>query len=258
MKILRKGFTLIEVTIFLAISAALVMGIIISTSSVVDKQEFSGAVRNFSDLIQTMYSEVNNPKNSKAEYGGRSLDEAIYGKLVTIGEKGSDGAIYSYMVVGKSNDQKGSTVEDVMELLETVKIDVRNEDGVLYEAATESIVWDVDVQNIEGGQFKGAILIVRSPASGVIYTYVLDANNDENKMINIMKDEIGLNTIRDGKKILNEFEKKEISFCVSPKENDMYGGSRYELRLTHFTHDPAGVILYPLDNADNRCLTGVK
>lgn len=253
MKIFKKGFTLIEVMIFLAISGALVAGIIISTNSVVDKQEYSGAVRNFVDLIQNAYGEVANPKNSEAEHGGRSKDEAIYGRLFTIGEKDSEGAMYSYMVVGKTNDQKASTIDDVLTLLENSKIDIRRANGSLYEESTKKPIWDVDIQNVDGGEFKGAILIVRSPASGVIYTFVLDANDNENRMINIQKDEIGLNTIRDGKKILREFEKKEISFCVSPKEKDIYGGNRYEVRLTHFTHDPAGVILLPFDNQNNRC-----
>lgn len=246
MKIFKKGFTLIEVSIFLAISGALVAGIIISTTSVIDKQRYNGAIRGFMDYIQTIYSDVANPKNGIGN--GRSTTDFIYGKLVTFGEKDSDGQIRAYTVIGEKNNTKGSVVRDALSLLKDVNADIftNGEGGVLqpYETSYQDMVWDVDIQKIDGEPFTGSILIAHSPASGVVYTYVSDkvieAGQGENLKSNI-----------------DSFSVGDVSFCLAPKQMILYGGNRYEVRLTENSHDSSGVILYSLDDEEadgNNCL----
>lgn len=249
MKIFKKGFTLIEVAIFLAISGALVAGIIISTTSVVDKQRYNGAIRGFMDYMQTIYSDVSNPKNP-LDGGGRSDKDFIYGKLLTFGEKDADGQIRAYTVVGGKNNIKGSVVRDALSLLKDVGADItkKNEDGKMefYDSSVQDMIWDIDIQDLEGNPFKGSILIAHSPASGVIYTYVSDAVIE----------------VQQGQKLSDKIDTlstEDISFCLAPKQMILYGGNRYEVRLTKNSHDPSGVILYSLDDAEedgNKCMKG--
>lgn len=258
MKSFKKGFTLIEVLIFLAISGALAAGIIISTASVVDKQRYNGAIRGFMDYMQTVYSEVANPKNEN-EGGGRDQNNFIYGKLVVFDQDKGNGQVRTYTVVGNKNNIKGSVVRDALSLLQDVNASInrpnsdKESENRIYEMSLQNMSWDIDVQDIEGKPFEGSILIARSPSSGVIYTYVakkkLDAENGQD-----LKDFFSLS--KEDKEEY-KFKTEDISFCIAPKQMILYGGERYEVRLTTNSHDSSGVVLYSLDDREedgNKCL----
>lgn len=240
MKILKKGYTLVEVMLFVAISGALLAGVIISTTSTIDKQRYSTATDSFMDFIRTVYSEVVNPKNPNI--GGGKSNTAIYGKLVTFNET-KDDEVRTYTVIGDKNNQKGSTVRDALELLKDMSADIGDNDHI-YEEVINNMTWDIEIQKPNGEKFKGAILIVHSPASGVVYTYVaesapkIQSNNER---------------LSGGKGKIDNFTTEDVSLCIAPKGMWLYGGNRYEVRMTKNSHDPSSIILRNLDDNDNRC-----
>lgn len=86
MKKSKRGFTLIEVSLFLAITVALFVGIAAGVQGMIFQQRYNDAVQSYAEFLRSIYSQVANVQN---EWTGRS-DKAIYGKVLTFraaGEK---------------------------------------------------------------------------------------------------------------------------------------------------------------------------
>ena len=82
MRRVRRGFTLVEVSLFLAITAAVFVGVAVGTQNSIFQQRYNDAVQNFAEFLRSMYSQVT---NVQSEGHGRS-EYAIYGKLVNFEE----------------------------------------------------------------------------------------------------------------------------------------------------------------------------
>lgn len=120
-----KGFTIIEVTLVLAISMFLFIGLIGGTTVNITRQRYNDSVQNFAEFLRRQYSEVistENPRDddidseapctatSAYQAGNASLsslvqtgrsDCAIYGKLITFGEDSDNPhKVFTYDVVG--------------------------------------------------------------------------------------------------------------------------------------------------------------
>lgn len=135
---IKSGFTIVEVTLVLAITALLASGIMIGTSSSIARQRYNDAMNDLTSFFRKAYSEVINVQNVRTglssphycsvstafQSNGDATDAlnpsapgradcAIYGKLLTIGELDSEGKltpdIHSYDIIGRvfsPNDQK--------------------------------------------------------------------------------------------------------------------------------------------------------
>ena len=90
-----RGFTLIEVSLFLAITAAVFVAIAVGTQNSIFQQRYNDAVQNFAEFLRTAYSQVS---NVQSEGTGRT-DTAIYGKLVVFGDEDGNNKIVSYNVI---------------------------------------------------------------------------------------------------------------------------------------------------------------
>lgn len=196
----KFGFTLIEVTLFLAITGLLFIGIAAGVQNSIFQQRYNDSVQNFAEFLRSIYSQVSNVESDKTVGGGRS-DQAIYGKLVTFGESknlagdpNTDNAIFVYTVVGDIEDKFGSTGDTWKDLgkLNINVVSYKEEDdgtyGVSLAGIAESYVprWGAKIECIDSGgrlregyfcgkddnSFNGSLLIVRHPRSGTIYTYV--------------------------------------------------------------------------------------
>ena len=62
----KKGFTLIEVTLFLAITVALFFPLIIGTSTSISRQRYQDSVNDTNSYLQSTYSEVENLVNANS------------------------------------------------------------------------------------------------------------------------------------------------------------------------------------------------
>ena len=128
----RFGFTLIEVALFLAITGALFVGIVIGTQNSIFQQRYNDAVQNFAEFLRSAYSET---MNVQSEGTGRS-EKAIYGKLVSFGETenlageniSNTDSVFSYNVVGKVGEINSSNVLDALKEL-GANVAVKDEAG---------------------------------------------------------------------------------------------------------------------------------
>ena len=180
MKRIRRGFTLVEVSLFLAITAAIFVSIAVGTQNSIFQQRYNDAVQNFAEFLRSIYSQVT---NVQSEGDGRS-GYAIYGKLVNF-EKDDNGnnKITTYNIVGNvAEDDLGN--DNVLERLKKLNADVVLNKGVGEDIKYEPVGfvedyrprWASQIQTTKGWDekyevFTGALLIVRHPSSGTVYTY---------------------------------------------------------------------------------------
>jgi hypothetical protein len=199
---MRTGFTVIEVILFVAISAALIMGLIIGTSTSIARQRYTDAVQDLADWIKNEYYAVSNPDlpdwdgadlldfpvgsktcgfnepvvgkdssgaaTSLPRRRGQSRCQ-LYGKLITFGENGDQNRVNSYLVTGmdgRSGDIKGENP------LSDLKV------SNMFIPSTQLsdhyyIPYSASAQGTAANQpLKAAILLVRPPLSGGVRTLV--------------------------------------------------------------------------------------
>ena len=105
----KPAFTLVEVSLFIAITGLLIAGVIAATQGNISRQRFSDSTQDFADYLREAYSSVLYVQNSSTSDPGRT-GTAIYGKILTFGEDcGSSSTcssdlvsstIYSYDIIG--------------------------------------------------------------------------------------------------------------------------------------------------------------
>ncbi len=270
MKRSRRGFTLIEVSLFLAISGLLLVGVIAGTQSSIVSQRFKDSVQNYVEFLRSVYSEVNNPQ-SPAD--GRS-DYVIYGRLVSFGQNVSltgeripeyEQRIYVYDVVGSSaNVGTGAAADTLKALNANVVIENKDESGknivgVNFAGNVKEYIptWGAAIDTTKNGElFTGSILIVRHPRSGTISTLISSPS-----VIQINKIVTEANQTKDFSKVktiltdsLNTFKTQEVDFCVNPNGVGFKADVRRNVRLLENTRNASGIELINQDDDENRCL----
>lgn len=261
MKKKRYGFTLIEVAIFLAVTGALFVAVTVGVQNSIYQQRQNDAVQNFAEFLRSLYSQVTNVESE----GSGNSDYAIYGKLLTIGESrdlagqpNNKNALFSYSVVGKIEDTGGDNVLQALANLDAnvVRFD---EGSSKYRALglAEGYVprWASAIQNADSySLFKGAVLIVRHPSSGTVYTYVMNGEtievNDTIRKANMGSEVVpNVNPLTKPLKE-NSFAIKEVNFCLN-MEGNVNGGRRFDIRLVKNARNASGVEIATDEN--NKC-----
>lgn len=237
MKRIRRGFTLVEVSLFLAITAAIFVSIAVGTQNSIFQQRYNDAVQNFAEFLRSIYSQVT---NVQSEGDGRS-GYAIYGKLVNF-EKDDNGnnKITTYNVIGKvAEDDLGN--DNVLERLKKLNADVVLDkgDGEKIEYEPVGFVenyrprWASQIQTTGGWNddgynvYTGALLIVRHPSSGTVYTY---SSNEPIKNVDEYIRSLNSGLSAENQLLVNiernEFSAaNDVDFCVNPN-----GAERSTLR----------------------------
>ena len=243
---MKGGFTLIEVSLFLAITGLLFLGVTIGVQNSVFQQRYNDSVQNFVEFLRSAYAKTENVQNY-AE--GGNTDKAIYGKLITFGEKcnlsssngncapNTDGEIFMYSVIG--NASCGSGFNGTLEALGACEVSVLDENGEPYLAESYKPKWSAAIQSIEGGLFNGAVLITRHPQSGTIFTFVKNGAVEVNE---------GKGLIKDGK--IEGFDARKVDFCVNPNGDTNDGGARADVRIKDGARNTSGIEVMPDDQND--------
>jgi type II secretory pathway pseudopilin PulG len=187
----KAGFTIIETMLFLAVTGMLVVAILAGTGSSINIQRYRDSVSTFKDLLQQQYSEVTTVRNdvrptdiscnSSAVINttGTTLprgqsDCVVLGRYISI--VNTDIKISS--VVGNNSGSTAATTD--IEDLKTYKLsilDTTTEPSQLEWGA--KIAWPVsgsDAQSPTTPRTIG-ILILRSPLSGLTYTFSSNSNS---------------------------------------------------------------------------------
>ncbi|MDO4747423.1 MAG: hypothetical protein Q4A70_03765 [Candidatus Saccharibacteria bacterium] len=252
----KLGFTMIEVALFLAITGALFVGIAVGTQNSIFQQRYNDAVQNYAEFLRTMYAQTMNVQSE----GSGKTEMAIYGKLVSFGEtedlagnsiENTD-AIYSYNVIGDVSLASGK----ILDVLETdANINVVRKNGGEYQPV--GLVedyrprWASAIQNTNSTEsFKGALLIVRHPASGTVYTFVYKGETlDINKGIR-QANQGGVVDYNPLKTIKSNLKNEAVDFCVNPNGINE-GGIRRDVRIIKGARNGSGVEI--IGDEENRC-----
>lgn len=267
MKLKRFGFTLIEISLFLAITGLLFVGIIVGTGNSIAQQRFTDSVQSFAELLRSIYSEVSNPQ-SVGE--GRS-DVAIYGKLISFGQTvGLDGneidardqRVFVYDVVGGTKEpESGETVSSLRSV--DANVVVINESEVVEpagEVQSYTPRWGASIETTTKGEmFVGSILVVRHPRSGTINTLIYSGEsgivNVNEKIVeanraasieekrSIIKGILKLNECNGG----NGYCAKVVDFCVNPSGIEVKTDWRRDIRLIKNSRNASGVEVIDMD-----------
>jgi len=190
----RPGFTIVETVMFLAVTGLLVTAILVSTGSTINVQRYRDSVSTLKSYIQDQYSEVFNVRNeekstdlacdSNAVVTGSGDTKArgqgdcvVIGRFTTI----SDNALQSSTVVGFGSSSK-TIASDIDDLSSSYKISLLpgSESTTLMEWGTR-IAWPASGPEGRAPTTPRdiAILILRSPRSGVSYTFTTDNINSQ-------------------------------------------------------------------------------
>lgn len=181
-----SGFTIIETVLFLAVSGALMAGIIFATSTSIGAQRYRDATESFKALLQEQYADLVNVQNPRANnlacndqatvtagnvLAGQS-DCVMLGKYMII----NDTDISTYRVVASKIAGVADDGSDVTVLRDAYRLnlDTSSLDQQKLEWGAR-IAWartgDPDDVKTPITPRAIALLFVRSPASGQTYTF---------------------------------------------------------------------------------------
>ena len=264
----KRGFTLVEVSIFLAITGVLFMAVTVGVQNSVYQQRNNDAVQNFMEFLRKAYSETTNVQNNKGAGGGRT-EKAIYGKLITFGEKynlagnqvngGKAGnQLFMYTVVGNvMNESGGGTVLELLNSLKAQVVEVTTNGSakslnLMALAENYTPKWSAQIESACTDENcyqpkEGMLLIVRHPSSGAVYTYYTNELIQINQKIkegNTNVDWLDFNIFKDG-------NTKDVDFCInSSGESFVY--FRNDVRINAGAKNSSGIEL--VTDEENKCI----
>jgi len=265
-----RGFTIIEVALFLALSGLLMIGLIVGTNASISRQRYNDSVNNFAEFLRTAYNDVANISNDNTSSAGNS-NTAVYGKLITFGEATENDAgtitpfsdVYVYDVAGYAVNSSYLTDSNTIEVLKKVQANIvydLNRDNpsnsaknyTFYRRTSYTIPWIASFEQPgTNKRYYGMLLIVRSPISGTIQTFSL-TYYDQSQVPNFSY-AIANNpaSIIDFSAVLDTLERADVTICIDSEDN--HSDHRRAVHLDRHAVNSSGVALIDLDAADNPC-----
>lgn len=265
----KRGFTLIEVSLFLALSGVLIVGIIAGTTRSMARQRYNNATDSFADFLKGLYKQVEYPQHNNDGMGNK----ALYGKLIIFkgnAAEDEDGSkVYLYDIIG---DLVNSTIvseyldydKDLAWVLGSQRDDINdiapiyanicsklNPDATEctpYRAETYTLKWNAITKEKDGADnfenLEKSILIIRSPISGMITTLSTSGDVTGNAG----------GTFSDAPDIpYNSFAKSAIDFCLDSEDKWAAGNTMRDIRINKGAYNSSAVeILYDNDGG-NQC-----
>lgn len=188
----QAGFTIIEVSLFLAISGLLAVLLLAGWTATINNQRFRDSVRSSQSFIQQQYSLVYAVENGRDSTmrcgsdnrievgsGGRSRGQSecvLLGRYIFI----KDGTtMASSAVIGRDTSTSTSLRSDQTEVESISEFNPRRSDINIGQSETDfTIPWQSVISNNAGVGRSIAIAIIRSPQSGIVHTFVANVSGD--------------------------------------------------------------------------------
>ena len=177
---ISRGFTIIELILFLGITGALFAALILGVNTSIAQQRYKDSVTSYKALLEQQYSEVDNPRNERddkwvctAENGIQSaqVGEArgtsrcvILGRYVQVKDSGA--RIETGDVIGIEPLDGLSLTSDIVALAAYAP------QLSPVQPQTQEISWQSTLHVPQaGGVSDAGFLILRSPLSGLVRTF---------------------------------------------------------------------------------------
>ena len=188
----KRGFTIIETRLVLAITGVLIAGLLIGVGSSISAQRYKDSVATFKSLLQDQYSQVTNVSNDRnanwtcdsaanpvQSNGGVApgqSDCVLLGRYMSI----VGGSITQAVVVGYQNSQAAGA-SDITTLKSNYTLGISTS-----SIETSDLEWGAQIAWPTSGTSAKtpttprsiSMLILRSPDSGTSYTFTSDVVND--------------------------------------------------------------------------------
>lgn len=182
----QKGFTIIEVLLFLGITGLLALALLSGWTTMINTQRYRDSVKTLQTFIQQQYGAVYNVQNGRGAMTGCVIgpdgpvftteDEGvstppgqtnciILGRYIYI-SGGNDVTVYP--IVGEDATESDNT-SDRAAILARNPIEITTDIGLSQSEL--SVPWQAEVVNAAGNRMDMAIVIARSPESGAVHTY---------------------------------------------------------------------------------------
>ena len=198
-----KGFTVIEVTLFVAISGVLIVTLLVGAGASLNTQRYRDSATSFKSLLQKQYSSINNVQNS---YSGRYKCNPT-AEIVEVTNPADDSDALGQsecVLVGKYLYVNGSDIDiySLVSLEDTTDTSIDNDleyikENYIFRASTaevesHSLEWGTEIAWAQDGVDEKTnqtprdigILIIRSPHSGYIYTFTTDSPQSDGDSLN--------------------------------------------------------------------------
>lgn len=206
----HRGFTIIEVMLFLAISGVMVAALLGGWTLMINTQRYKDSVDTVYGYLQDQYNLVYNVENERSaslsctnaqitEGGAGSArgqsNCVLMGRYVKV----TDGAtLRSYAVVGRepSGGASGTDTEQIRQYRPTVVAQ-----SIGLTEVEQLVPWGAVLEKpgAQGG-WNGQILLLRSPSSGIVHRYIVEGQRMD-PVINVSSD------------VQPVYEAQETTFC---------------------------------------------
>lgn len=283
----RQGFTMLEVTLVLALTGLLLIGLLGGTAAAIQTQRYNDSVRSYAEYLRTVYSEVINPSslglgnssNKNAIEGG---NYAIYGKVLVFGYNYGSGAsneddtrsVYSATLIGDANPPS-ITVNGFVNELAAVhtelfcgkRINGSEQVSTLsrYEPTWQAELMQVNDSSHEpplsiNDRFKGTVIIARSPSSGAIHTIYTSKTYNLRDGCKSLKDSYAGQELKNDIAEFSQnpatasvkFYTEPVGFCI--KSQNVSAGQYREVRIAEDGRNTSAISILNTDEGEQgRC-----
>lgn len=234
----QRGFTIIELLLFLAVSAALFVALMVGVNSNIVQQQYRDSVAAYSGVLQQQYSEVENTKNEKREdrqykCANSDVEEVtigsqprgasecvIMGRFVRVVDNGTK--IETGSIIGSKPASEAGLLSDTL----TVLAYKPKLSTVAADLVKQDITWGskLTVPSTDSTASTMSFVIIRSPLSGLIRVYT-SVDAIPSTLTNM---------------ITEDASKLKTKVCVEAA--DLLAGPRYSVEINPTIAGPNGIV----------------
>lgn len=230
----NHGFTIIEVMLFLAVTGALTVAVLVGAGTSIGQQRYRDSVNSLKSFMQSQYNEVTNVVNDRdqnwtcsnngtvtqTQNGGEvrgTSNCVVLGRLVTVDPTGK--ILTSSNVIGNRTSGAAQGANDIAEL--------SNYDMTVspINSETSEVSWGAQIVSPKTTNPQPvSILIVLSPLSGSVLTFTVNG---------VQTDVKGM--VAAG----NRIDARHL--CVNPDSGTFTGSKRLEVQIAAFAANQSAV-----------------